>query len=140
MAKFKSKGTIAKIGAANPPTTAIVQLGDGTLNLGEREGALDVTTHDNTTGTSDMLDNGFKSPMSYDGEILWDPADAVHEVIRAAEEAGTLLYFLLIVPDTGNAQVICQVRVKSMSVPVPVKGKLSANISIEGMTALTFTA
>jgi len=139
MAKFKSKGVIAKIGAANPPTTAIVQLGDGTLDLGAREGALDVTTHDNTSGTTDMMDNGFKTPMSFNGEILWDPADTVHEVIRAALEAGTLVYFLLILPDTGAAQTLCQVRVKSMTVPVPVKGKLAAQIGIEGMSAQTFT-
>ncbi len=139
MAKFKSKGLIAKIGASNPPTTAIIQLGDGNLDLGARESALDVTTHDNTTGTVDLMDNGFKTPMSFSGAIIWDPADTVHEVIRAAEEAGTLLYFLIIVPDTGTAQTLCQVRVKSMTVPIPVKGKLSANIAIEGMSSQTIT-
>lgn len=140
MAKYKSKGIVAKIGAANPPTTAIIQLGDGTLDLGEREGALDVTTHDNGSGTVELLDNGFKTPMSYQGEILWDPADAVHEVMRAAQEAGTALYFLLILTDAGAAQFLCPCRVKSISAPLPVKGKLSANISVEGMGALTFTA
>ena len=140
MAKFKSKGLIAKIGAFNPPTTAIVQLGDSTLNLGDREAAVDITTHDNTTGTVDMLDVGFKSPLTFDGEILYDPADAVHEVMRAAHDAGTALYILVILPDSGAAQFIASVRVKSISLPLPVKGKLSANISIEGMASTTFTA
>lgn len=138
--KFKSKGLIAKIGAANPPTTAIVQLGDGTINLGDREGAIDVTTHDNTTGTVELMDVGFKTPMTFDGEVIWDPADTVHEVIRAAHDAGTLLYFLVILPDAGAAQFIAQVRVKGISIPAPVKGKLAANLSIEGMAATAFTA
>ena len=140
MAKFKAKGLIVKIGAANPPTTAVAQLGDSTLNLGEREAAVDVTTHDNSTGVVELLDIGFKTPLSFDGEIIWDPADTVHEVMRAAQDAGTLLYILVILPDTGAAQFLAQVRVKSISMPLPVTGKLSANVSIEGMAATTFTA
>lgn len=139
MAKFKSRGLIVKIGAANPPTTAIAQLGDGTLDLGEREGLVDVTTHDNTTGVVEQLDVGFKMPLTFQGDILWDPADTVHEVIRAAQDAGTLLYFLIIIPDAGTAQFLAQVRVKSISAPLPVKGKLSASLSIEGVGSSTFT-
>jgi predicted secreted protein len=140
MAKFKAKGLIVKIGASNPPTTAVAQLGDSTLNLGEREAAVDVTTHDNSTGTVELMDIGFKTPLSFEGEIIWDPADTVHEVMRAAHDAGTLLYILVILPDTGAAQFIAQVRVKGISAPLPVKGKLSANVSIEGMASTTFTA
>lgn len=139
MAKFKAKGLSVKIGASNPPTTAIAQLGDGTLNLGEREAAIDVTTHDNSTGVIDKLDVGFREPISFDGEILWDPDDAVHEVIRAAHAAGTALYLLIILPNTGAAQWLCSVRVKSFTAPLPVKGKLGCNVSIEGMAGDTFT-
>ena len=140
MAKFKSKGLSALIGASNPPTTAILQLGDGNIDLGEREGLIDVTTHDNSTGVTEQLDNGFKTPMSFSGEILYDPADSVHEVIRAALDAGTALYIKLVLPDTGAATFIAACRVKSFGVAVPVKGKLSAQLSVEGMGATTFTA
>lgn len=138
--KFKAKGLILKVGASNPPTTAVVQLGDSNIDCGEREGLLDVTTHDNTTGVSEMLDNGFKTPLSISGEILWDPADAVHEVLRAAQDAGTSLYALAILPDTGAAQFLASVRVKSLGIALPVKGKLSANVTLEGLASTTFTA
>lgn len=137
--KFKSKGLIFKFGAANPPTTVVAQCGDGTLNLGEREALIDVTTHDNATGVTDMLDNGFKAPFSFDGELLFDPDDVTHEAIRAALSSGaTNNYALFILPNTGVAQIVGAVRVKSFTVPVPVKGKLSAQISLEGLGAATY--
>lgn len=129
-----------KIGTSDYATAVLVaQLGDGTLDLGEREGLVDVTTHDNSTGTTDQLDVGFKAPMSYTGEILWDPANTQHELLRSALEAGTELFMRFILPDAGAAQWDAKVRVKSMSSPAPVKGKLSANISLEGVGASTFT-
>ena len=140
MAKFKTKGFIAKIGASNPPTTAIVALGDSTLELGERDALLDVTTHDSTTGVHEFLDNGFKSPASFNGEIIYDPADTVHEVIRAAHEAGTTLYLLAILPDTGAAQFVFAGRVRNLNLPLPVQGKLTLNVTFEGTAATTFTA
>lgn len=140
MAKIKSKGLVLKFETANPPTVVIAQLGDGTLNLGERSGALDVTSHDNSTGELDKLDDGFKEPFSFDGELFLDPANSGHEAIRAAHAspAGTERA-TVILPDTGAAQWTGPVRVKSFTIPVPVKGVLKANISIEGMGAATFT-
>lgn len=138
MAKFKTKGLIFKFGASNPPTTAVAQCGDGSINFGERESLIDATTHDNSNGVSDMLDNGFKTPMSFDGELLFDPADTQHEAIRAAQESGATNYVQLVLPDTGNATLTAAVRVKSFSVPMPVKGKLVAQISVEGLGAHTY--
>lgn len=140
MAKFKSKGATLKAEAANPPTVSVGQLGDFTFDLGEREGLIDVTTHDNATGVAEQLDNGFKTPCSLSGELLYDPAAAVHEVLRSAQDAGTALYFLVTLPDSGAATFLFQGRVKSISMPLPVKGKLSINIMIEGTGAYTFTA
>lgn len=137
MAKFKSKGLVFKFGATNPPTTAVAQCGDGTLNLGEREALIDVTTHDSTD--VELLDNGFKTPFSFDGELLFDPADVQHEALRAAHESGAANYALFILPDTGAAQIVGSVRVKSFTVPVPVKGKLSAQVSLEGLAKGTWT-
>jgi hypothetical protein len=140
MAKFKTKGLIFKFETANPPTVVIAQLGDGTLNLGEREGAVDVTTHDNSTGEIDKLDIGFKQPWSFDAEIIFDPGNTGHEALRAAHSspAGTERG-MVILPDTGTAQVVGLVRIKSFTVPVPVKGALKASISVEGMAAGTYT-
>lgn len=138
MAKFKTKGLIFKFGASNPPSTSVAQCGDGTINFGEREALLDVTTHDNSTGVSEMLDNGFKTPMSFDCELMFDPADSQHEAIRAAQESGATNYVQLVLPDTGAATLTAAIRVKSFSVPMPVKGKLVANISVEGLAATTY--
>lgn len=140
MAKYKTKGVIAKIAAANPPTTAIVQLGDSTLELGERDALINATTHDTSTGTHEFLDPGFKTPASFNGEILYDPADAVHEVIRAAHDAGTSLYFECTLPDAGAAKFLFQCRVKNCGLPLPVMGKLTLNVTLEGLAATTFTA
>lgn len=140
MAKFKTKGAIFKIGTANPPTTAIGQCGDSTLELGERDGLINVTTHDTSSGVHEHLDPGFKAAPSFTGEVLYDPADAVHEVIRAAHAAGTTLNLLVILPDTGAAQFQFPVRVRNLSLPLPVMGKLMINLSLEGLAAETFTA
>lgn len=137
MAKFKSKGLVFKFGALNPPTEVVAQCGDGTLNLGEREALIDVTTHDSTD--VELLDNGFKTPFSFDGELLFDPANPQHEALRAAHTSGASNYALFTLPDTGAAQIVGAVRVKSFSVPVPVKGKLSAQVSLEGLAAGTWT-
>lgn len=140
MAKFKTKGLVFKFETASPPTVVIAQLGDGELNLGEREGALDVTTHDNSTGEIDKLDVGFKEPWSFTAEIFFDPANTGHEAIRAAHAspAGTERG-MIVLPDTGSAQITGLVRITSFTVPVPVKGALKANITVEGMAAGTWT-
>lgn len=140
MAKYKAKGAVFKWGAANPPTTVIGQAGDSTIELGERAGLLDVTTHDNSTGTFDKLDAGFKEPFKFSGELLWDPADATHEILRAAQDAGTAGYLLVILPDAGAAQWIVPSRITSIGLPLPVNGKLMANVVIDGTGASTFTA
>lgn len=140
MAKFKTKGTIAKIGAANPPTTTIVAMGDVTLNLGDRDALVQVTTHDSSTGIHEFLDQGFAAPPSFSGEIMYDPADTVHEVIRAAHAAGTSLYLKVTLPDTGAADILFPGRVKSLSIPLPVMGKLVMSFEFEGTGAYTFTA
>jgi hypothetical protein len=140
MAKFKTKGLVAKIGAVNPPTTTVIQMGDSTLDLGERDALINATTHDTSTGTHEFLDPGFKAPASYSGELLYDPADSVHEVIRAAHAAGTTMFLLLTLPDAGNAEFLFSGRVRNLSLPLPVMGKLSMNVDFEGIAATTFTA
>lgn len=140
MAKYKTKGLIAKFATANPPTTqTIIQLGDSSLEFGERDALINVTTHDTSTGTHEFLDPGFKSPASFSGEILYDPADQVHEDIRSAFESGNDRYLLLTLPDTGAATILFKCRVKSMSMPLPVMGKMVLNVQLEGLASTTFT-
>lgn len=136
--KFKAKGLIFKFGATNPPTATVANCGDSTLDFGEREAAIDVTTHDTAGPEVEKLDNGFKDPFSFQGELLWDPDDTTHEAIRAAQASGAAHYAQFVMPNTGTAALSGICRVKSFSVPTPVKGKLAAQIMIEGMGANTF--
>lgn len=140
MAKFKTKGATLKFGASNPPTDAVGQLGDSTLDLGEREALVDITTHDNTSGTTDQLDVGFVAPPTLSGELLYDPADTEHEAMRAAHAAGTAEYALVTLPDAGAATILFPCIVASLGLPVPVKGKLSMTFTLKGTGAYTFTA
>jgi len=139
MAKYKTKGLIAKIAVTVTPTTPIVQLGDSSFELGERDGLINATTHDTTTGTHAFLDTGFKSPASFSGEILYDPADAIHEILRAAHAAGTTLYLVVVLPDSGSAEFAFPCRCRNLSMPLPVTGKLVINVDLEGLEGTTFT-
>lgn len=135
MAKYKTKGCILKVGVANPPTVVLGQLGDSTIDLGARAALQDSTTHDNTSGTFDKLDVGFIEPPKISGDIMYDPADSQHETIRAAHQAGTLLYYQLILPTTPPKPFTFQGRVSGFSIPVPVNGKLMGNLSVDGVGA-----
>ena len=140
MAKFKTKGFIIKCATTATPTTTLDQLGDCTLELGERDALINATTHDTSTGTHEFLDPGFKTPVSLSGEFLYDPANVVHEIVRAAHDAGTTLYFIITLPDTGAATFTFTARVQNLSLPIPVMGKLMINYSFEGLAGNTFSA
>lgn len=140
MAKYSAKGTQVYFGSANPPTTQVLQIGDIELDLGERSGLLDVTTHDNSTGVRDKQDVGFKEPAKLSFEIIYDPADAVHEDMRASEASYAARNVKIVLPDMGNAQWVGACRVASFVVSAPVADRLTARVSLELLGAFTFTA
>jgi hypothetical protein len=139
MAKFKTKGIIVKIGLTAAPTTPLPQLGDCTYDNGERDALINATTHDTTGGIHEFLDPGFRSPPSFSGEMLYDPANVVQEVVRAAHVSGATVYVNLTRPDTGAATTEFPARVKTLSEPFPVMGKMMMNFVFEGLSAETFT-
>jgi len=135
--KYKTKGSTLKFGASNPPTAVVGQLGDSTFDPGERVSTLATTTHDNTTGILDKLDPGFQNPPSLEGEIVVDPNDTVHEALRAAQFSGASNYAQLILTNSTNSKFTWACRVKRFGIPIPVHGKLVAQISIEGLGGAT---
>jgi hypothetical protein len=139
MAKYPAKGALVYFGSANPPTTLIGQMGDCEFDTGERDGLLDSTTHD-TSNTREKLDNTLKQPPKLGGDILYDPADTVHEIVRSNQQVYAAGYCKVVLPDAGNAQWVFPARVMSFVVGLPVADKMSAKIAIEGMGAATFTA
>lgn len=135
--KYKTKGSTLKFGASNPPTAIVGQLGDSTFDVGERVATLDITTHDNTSGVLDKLDPGLMNPPKLDGEIVLDPNDTVHEALRAAQASGSTNYAQLILTNSTNSKFTWACRVSRFTVPIPVNGKLVAQISLEGLGGAT---
>ncbi len=139
MAKYPAKGAKVYFDTNNPPTTLIGQMGDSEFDTGERDGLVDATTHD-TSLTRDKIDNKLKEPPKLDGEIIYDPADVVHESLRAKQKTYATGYCKVELPDAGAAQWVFPARVRTFGVGLPVADKMAAKISIEGMGDDTFTA
>lgn len=138
MAKHKTKGLKVKIGASSGSASLLAQTGDCTINFGDREAALDVSSHDTATNSVEKMDNGFKDTFSLEGEIFWDPANSQHDFIIEAQADGDSVYVEVEIGNTGaKASTTC--RVTKFTVPVPVKGSLRANISVEGLGDTTYT-
>lgn len=140
MAKYSSKGTKVYFGTASPPTTEVVNLEGVEIDLGERIGLLDTSDHNNTTGIRSKLDAGWKEPAKLSLDIMYDPADTVHEDLRLCELTYAARNVKVVLPDAGNAEWVGACRVASFSIAAPVDGKLTARVSIELLGAFTFTA
>lgn len=115
MAKFKAKGVVIKAALTAAPTTVLAQMAEIAFDIGQRS-LLDVTTHDSVT-TKEYIDSGLRDTAELEVSSVYDPADAIHELIRAAAAAGTLVYMTLILPDTGNAQWAMSGFVTQFTVP-----------------------
>jgi len=120
MAKYKAKGVIVKAGLSASPTAVASQMAEVSFNLGDRS-LIDVTTHD-TTNVKDYIDSGLRETPELDLTHVYDPDDAVHEIIRAAHAAGTLLYVTLILPNAGAAQWVLSGIVTSFNIPSAAPG------------------
>lgn len=139
MAKFKAKGVIVKAALTATPTTTVDQQAEVTFNMGERT-LIDVTTHDSTT-TKDYIDSGLRDTAELEINCEYDPANAVHEIIRAAQAAGTLVYMTLVLPDTGAATWVMSGYILAFNVPgLGTDNSLRMNFKFKAAGADTFTA
>ncbi len=140
MAKYAAKGTKVYFGSASPPTTEVLNLKDIELDLGDRIGLLDTADHNDTTGVRTKMDAGWKEPARISFEIDYDPADTVHEDMRAVHATYAARNVKIVLPDAGNAQWVGGARVSSFAVGAPVADKLTARVTIDLLGAFTFTA
>lgn len=139
MAKFKAKGVVIKAALTATPTTLLTQEADVSFNIGDRS-LIDVTTHDSTT-TKDYIDSGLKETAELDITCEYDPAGTIHELIRAAHAAGTLVFLTLVLPDTGNAQWAMSGTVLSFNVPgLGTGSSLKMQFKFKAHGAETFSA
>lgn len=139
MAKHKAKGVIIKAALTATPTTLLSQEAEVSFNLGDRS-LLDVTTHDSVT-TKEYIDSGLRDTAELDVTCEYDPAGAVHEIVRAAQAAGTLVYMTLILPDTGAATFVMSGFVTSFNVPgLGTNTSLKMQFKFKAAGVETFTA
>lgn len=138
MAKIAAKGTIVKVGAAPTPTTALPQIKEIGLVGGERE-MIDVTTQDSTV-TKETIPNPLRNLRAIELTLVYDPANSVHEAIRAAADAATLQYVTLVLPDAGAAQWAFSGYFTNFSMPtIGLDGALEVTCRFDAIAAETFT-
>tara|TARA_R110000868_G_scaffold93805_1_gene259364 strand:+ start:2012 stop:2422 length:411 start_codon:yes stop_codon:yes gene_type:complete len=136
MAKFTSKGAILKVTVSSVLTT-IPQMGDVTFTPGAVE-RVDVTTHDSASDTREFIQT-WKGAGSIGFTLKYDPANSVHEVLRAAQ-GGASIVFNFILPDTGAATWSFSAHVTGFEIGASVEGAIEATVSLETTGAITFTA
>lgn len=139
MAKSKAKGVVIKAALTATPTTLLSQEAEVGFNQGDRT-LLDVTTHDSSV-TKDYLDSGLRETAECEITCEYDPANTIHELIRAAAAAGTLVYLTMVLPDAGNAQWALSGIVLGFSLPPMTPGSsLKMSFKFKAIGADTFAA
>jgi len=138
MAKISAKGAIIKHATTATPTVDLTQVRSISFNQGDRE-QIDTTTHDSTT-TKEHVDSKLRETPTLEVTIIYDPAVAGHEAIRAAHAAGTLYYITLVLPDAGAAQWAMSGYITSFNIPaMTTNAALEATFSFKANVAETFT-
>lgn len=137
--KYAAKGAVIKAGATATPTTVVPGLKSVGMPGGDRE-MIDVTNH-GSVATKESIPEPLRDIRQLEVTLFYDPADAEHERLRAAQAAGTLEYQTLTLPDTGAAQWAFSGYITSFSLPeLGVSGALECTYTFTAVGAETFTA
>lgn len=136
--KIPSFGVILKAAATATPTVSIPGLKDVSFGGGERA-MIDSTTQDNTA-TKTYVPHPLRDVRSLEFNIAYDPADTVHERMRAAHAAKTLEYITVILPDAGAAAWAMSGYYTKFGLPsIGLDGLLESAIAFQAVSAETFT-
>jgi hypothetical protein len=137
--KYTAKGCIFKMGTADTlPATTVTQNGNVSFNPGERE-MTKVTTNDSAGGVDEYLPN-FLDSADMSQEIIYDPANANHEALRAAHAAGTKISFGVILPDVGNAIYWATGFITGMPLALDMSSPISISFAFKATGPYTFAA
>lgn len=138
--KTAAKGWVAKYAATATPTTTIDNLRSVRLGGGSRE-MLNATTH-GSSSAKEYLPAPLRDTNEIAIRFLYDPADTIHELVRAHWSAGTKGYLTLVAPDTGAANFIHQGNVTEWQVidQDPETGLMEVEITFKGDQVDTFSA
>lgn len=136
--KYAAKGTKVLAGAAATPTTEVPAIKEVALTGGDRE-MIDVTNQQ-SSGTEESIPNPLRKIRQIEVTLFYDPADTVHERLRAAHANATLEYQTLVLPDTGAAQWAFSGYITAFTVPtLGVTGALEATYTFVASASEGFT-
>jgi predicted secreted protein len=133
--KFAAKGTKLQINTGSSlvdiPSVESFTFGQGQTEL------IDVTTLDSSSYREFV--NGFKDADEISAEIIYDPADTVHEYIRT-NHGGTAKAMGVVLSDTGNATFTFNALITQVSFPVDKDGPIRMSVTFKPTGAISFTA
>lgn len=138
--KYASKGWVAKYGASPSPTTTIDNLSSVRFSGGGRE-LLNATTHASAV-TKEYLPASLRDTNEVSLRFFYDPADTVHELVRAHWSAGTKGYLTLVAPDSGAATFAHEGHITEWQLTDqdPESGLMEVEVTFRAINVETFTA
>jgi len=139
MAKFAAKG-IQLAHLTGSTYTTVVGLESLSFGLGTTE-QIDVTTHDSAGSYREFV-SGLIEADDVTAVLVYDPANATQEFLRAQHAAGTANGYKITLPDSGNATFTFSANVTVWSSPDnPVSGgALKCSVTLKPTGAMTFAA
>lgn len=129
--KIAAKGAKIQIGDGTSPTEVFADIPSLRNVSGPNFTAesQDATTHD-TSGNYRELVPTFLSGGEITFEMLWDPSNAVQEMLFTAFAARTLKNFKSIFPDTGAMTYAYAAYITNISHEASFDGILTANVTL----------
>lgn len=132
-------GVTLKAAATASPTVVVPGLKEVSFNGGDRA-MIDTTTHDDTV-TKSAIPHPLRDLRSLGLTLAYDPADTVHERMRAAHAGKTKEYIDVILPDAGAATYSLSGYYTKWSLPtIGQDGMLEVAVEFMATTAETFAA
>jgi hypothetical protein len=137
--RIAAKGAIVKWALTATPTNVLPGVREVGITIGSRP-MIDATAHDDST-TKSMVAAVLRDTNAVDVKLAYDPANAGHEAVRAAQAGGTLHYVTVVLPDVGAAEWAMSGYWTDFSVPAlnPDTGLLEATAKFKAIAADTFT-
>lgn len=136
--KYAAKGAKILAGAAAAPATEVPAIKEVALTGGGRE-MIDTTNHQSTV-TKEQIPEPLRDVRSIEVTLFYDPADTMHERLRAAQAAGTLEYQTLVLPDAGASQWAFSGYITEFTVPtLGVTGALECTYTFMAASSEAFT-
>jgi|SRR5581483_4223929 len=128
--KIFGKGTLLQAGDLSTATNfqTVPQCREITLD-GFSADQVEVTSHDTPSGFKDKK-QGLKDWGTVSTEVIWDPANAVHQQCYDDMVAGTERYWQIVYPDVGNTVFQFKGFVSQFAPKAPIDNVLTAQLQV----------